>query len=859
MAHTNSFVSKAARAALLSGAAFIVGAAPALAQTATTPPAAEPQAAPADDGQALGDIVVTARRVNESVRRVPVTITAVTPEAISRNNITNVTDLQRIVPSYQGGAKFVNNALAAGAIRIRGVPGVANYFADVPFPVSGRAVYFDVQNIQVLQGPQGTLFGEASNAGAIVITPRKPGTEFGGFAEIEVGNEARKVFSGALDIPIVKDKILLRVAGKTGYVRGYIQDIFTGHRVGRDDYDIFRATLTLRPTDNLEIETLYSYEKMRGDGVSPAVLADFNFDPSFLASAAFRNQANINGMTVPQFIAARDYLLSVQNQIGPYKYQGWSTGCFASDGSPATQSKIPGPNIAAVVPNPCPVSEGTQNPQLLVNSVKWDFADGYTLKHVFGTSSNTVVAGLFDTDLTRLIIRDTNTNPLGPRVNQQKLLDFANWSSELQLVGKAFDDRLTFVSGWFNRKVANNPIPVFAQFSTSTTLLAPGSPLPQAVTRATTSTRTKAVYAQGDFKITDALIATLGARQTWDHILSKNEVLNTTTLAVTSTTGGPGTASGEGRWKSFSYTTGLRYQIDPDNMVYFSHAKGYSTGGLQNVAGREKFNPDNLFNFELGAKLTFHPADGVIIRTNLAGYYGLFNNVKVASTEQVPIPNSSPPTNQFLTITTNAGKARVTGVAADFAVQFSRFQFSVQGAYMHNYYTQFNSLNSRTGAAVDLSDTPFVNTPDWKFSASATYDLPVEDLGIGRVSLGADFSATPISWANIGKPIVQEVPGDPNTGAVCRARRTAANGYGPLSADGNWAYKDCAPPTHNLNMRIDWREPMGQEGLKVSLVAQNVTNFKGYSGTGFSYDSIGYTNIYPVTPRYIYLNIRQDF
>ena len=858
MAYKHSILRTAARASLLSGAALLAAAGPALAQTADAP-ADAPAAAPAEEGQALGDIVVTARRVNESVRRVPVTITAVTPETIARNNITNITELQRIVPSYQGGAKFVNNALAAGAIRIRGVPGVANYFADVPFSVSGRAVYFDVQNIQVLQGPQGTLFGEASNAGAIVVTPRKPGRTFGGFVEVEVGNEARKVFSAALDIPIVEDKVLLRVAGKTGYVRGYIRDVFTGHRVGRDDYDIFRATLTLRPTENLEIETLYSYEKMRGDGVSPAVLADFNFDPSFLASTAFRNQANINGMTVPQFIAARDYILSVQNQLGPYQYQGWSTGCFASAGSPAIQSKIPGPNIAAVVPNPCPVSEGTQNPQLLVNSIKWDFADGYTLKHVFGASSNTTVAGLFDTDLTRLIIRDTNPNALGPRVNRQKLFDLGNWSSELQLVGKAFDDRLTFVSGWFNRYISNNPIPVFAQFSTSTTLLTPTSTLPSAVTRATTSTRTKAVYAQGDFKITEQLIATLGARQTWDHILSKNEVLSATTLAVTSSSGGPGTANGEGRWKSFSYTAGLRYQIDPDNMVYFTHAKGYSTGGLQNVTGREKFNPDNLFNFELGAKLTFRPADGVTIRTNLAGYYGLFNNVKVASTQQVPIPNSNPPATQFLTITTNAGKARVTGLAADFAVQLSRFQFSVQGAYMHNYYTQYNSLNSRTGAAVDLRATPFVNTPPWKFSAAATYDLPVESTGIGRISLGADFSATPMSWANIGKPIVQEVPGDPNTGAVCRARRTAANGYGPLSADGNWAYKDCAPSSYNLNLRIDWREPFGRDGLRVSLVGQNVTNFKGYSGLGFSYDSIGYTNIYPVTPRYIYLNVRQEF
>ena len=361
---------------LLSGAACAVFT-PALAQPATPKRRASAPAA-GNEAPGLEEIVVNARRVSENIQRVPVTITAVTAETVSRNNITDITALQRIVPSYQGGAKFLNNTIASGAIRIRGVPSVANYFNDVPFNVAGRAPYFDLENIQVLQGPQGTLFGEASNAGAIVITPRKPGNEFSGFAEVEGGNADRRVFSGAVDIPIVSDKVLLRIAAKTGFVQGYIQDIFSGHRVGADDYDIGRVILTLRPTDDLEIETMYSYEKMRRDGVSPAVLADFNFFPSFNRNA----QAAANGMTPAQYDAARDYILATQEQIGPYRFQGWSTGCYATDSSPAIKSKVPGPNIAAVVPNPCPVSNGSQTPQLLVNTIKWDFTEGFTLKHI---------------------------------------------------------------------------------------------------------------------------------------------------------------------------------------------------------------------------------------------------------------------------------------------------------------------------------------------------------------------------------------------------------------------------------------------------------------------------------------------
>ena len=431
-------------------------------------------------------------------------------------------------------------------------------------------------------------------------------------------------------------------------------------------------------------------------------------------------------------------------------------------------------------------------------------------------------------------------------------MSFNNWSSELQLIGKLWDDRLSFVTGGFNRTTTNvgvTGVITFAQFSTS---------LADVATRPTNSTRTQAVYGQADFNITDRLIATAGARQTWDTVRQKTEILNPVTLAVTGVTGGPGSPAGEGEFSSLSYTVGLRYELDPDTMFYFSHAKGSSAGGLQNVAGLERFEPDNLYNFELGAKATFWPSDDVTIRTNVAGYYGFFENVKVARSANVPIPGTTG--NQFLTITSNAGKARVTGLSADIAMQVSeRFQLQLLGAYMDNYYTKYESLNPLTGAPVDLSSTPFVNTPEWKFTAAATYFLPIDEQRFGGISIGADYTATPISWANIGKPIVPNNPSDPNSGAICRSRRTAANGYGPLSADGKWAYKDCAPSSYNLNLRLDWNDPLGYEGLRASLVVTNATGFEGYTGLGFSYDSIGYTNIYPAPPRYVFLNLRYDW
>ena len=267
-------------------------------------------------------------------------------------------------------------------------------------------------------------------------------------------------------------------------------------------------------------------------------------------------------------------------------------------------------------------------------------------------------------------------------------------------------------------------------------------------------------------------------RNTWDYSIRTNYVLNPTTFAVTSVRGGPGTPDGEGSWTALSYTLGARYQLNDDTMFFITNSKGHSSGGLQNVAGNEKFDPDSLNNIEVGAKTTFDLGSAVSVRVNAAAHYGWFDDVKVAQLILTTIPGTTGTT--FVSATTNAAKAIVKGADLDVtAVVAERLEVSANVNYSKNNYTEYTSFDANTGAVIDLSDTPFPNNPEWKYAISATYHLPFDEERIGDISIGADYNWADEHWIAVG--------------GECKARRTAANGYGPLSADGGWAYKNCVP------------------------------------------------------------------
>jgi iron complex outermembrane receptor protein len=264
----------------LAGVSFFVLATPALAQDNTPP-------APADEGiSSTGDIVVTARRREESAQDVPLVVNAVTSQELQKLNIRDFKDVASVVPGLQ--LQPAPDGIAPVAT-LRGVAFDTNNSgsnATVQFYLNDAVIsagfllqnMFDVQQVEVLRGPQGTLRGIAAPSGSITVTTRNPDLdEVGGYVEGTVNTIGGINANGAVNIPIIKDRLAVRVAG--------IVDDNEGARVhsinnpSADSYSRSRGervTVRFDPTDNIDIVGFYQHFLNRGhfyDQVESANLA----------------------------------------------------------------------------------------------------------------------------------------------------------------------------------------------------------------------------------------------------------------------------------------------------------------------------------------------------------------------------------------------------------------------------------------------------------------------------------------------------------------------------------------------------------------------------------------------------------
>lgn len=241
------------------------------------------QAQGQDASAVSNDIVVTAQRRDERAQDVPIAITAFSPERLQQQGVSEPQNLQATVPSLVVGNNG-NPSREAQSFTIRGQgatfqasPGVVVYLNEVPLPAAislpqqgGAGNFVDLQNVQVLNGPQGTLFGRNTTGGAVLLVPQKPTNDFEGYVQAKIGNYDNQQFEGAVNVPIVDDKVLLRVAGAYQDRDGYTYDeVWDKNRDNMHWYS-GRVGLTLKPFEDFENYTMAygAYSKNDGSGVS---------------------------------------------------------------------------------------------------------------------------------------------------------------------------------------------------------------------------------------------------------------------------------------------------------------------------------------------------------------------------------------------------------------------------------------------------------------------------------------------------------------------------------------------------------------------------------------------------------------
>ena len=225
-------------------------------------PATAASAGAEESTSAIEEVIVTARYRAESVQNTPISMTAFSEQALE--NIIAL-DLRAVGPStvnvhIQPVVTFQNSA----AVHIRGMGGqgiestgemrngVSIDGVFISRPVATLIDLFDIERIEVLRGPQGTTFGKNSLSGGLNITTIKPDGTFGIKAEVTGGNEGREDYRGAVQFPIIKDKLAMRISGLSQNYDGHFKNRVNGEDLNGEDVDTFRGTLVWTPTENFD-------------------------------------------------------------------------------------------------------------------------------------------------------------------------------------------------------------------------------------------------------------------------------------------------------------------------------------------------------------------------------------------------------------------------------------------------------------------------------------------------------------------------------------------------------------------------------------------------------------------------------
>ncbi|MET3665742.1 TonB-dependent receptor [Caulobacter sp. 1776] len=640
----------------------------------------------------IEEVVVTARRREERLQDTPVAVTALAGEALESRGVDSVDQIAKFAPSIRfDGAAALSGGNYNATVFVRGVgqndfaifsdPGVGVYVDGVYYArsIGGTLDAFDVSRIEVLRGPQGTLFGKNTIGGAVIITTDQPKTEFGGKIEGVTGSYDRLDVKGHVDIPL-GEKVSARLSAARLTRDGYGKRLLTGDDLGDRNATAARAQLRWEASDAVTVSLSADYTRAR-EHSAPQKLLVIGAVPGFAVGPFM---ANFNTYVAPGLgITAPNGAKSLNTS-------------FLTD-SPFTTYGT-GPNINDLD------LWGTSA------TVDWDLGE-------VSFKSITAVRGLKAT-----FARDGDNTPFTFRETFNHDVQ-AQYSQEFQFSGQSFSDRLTWVTGAY----------VFRERGTDSGYaklalgLAPGaSPPPYspsaAVYTKVTST-TYALFAQGSLTLTDRLSATVGARYNRDekdYVLDHRRIRDGGVIAQVS----PG-----GSWNSFTPKVGLEFKATPDVLLYASVGKGFKSGGfnarpLNDASEVTEYQPETLLTYEAGAKTAWLDRRLIL---NVAGYFSDYQDIQV-TVNQTP--------RNFVA---NAAAGEVKGVEVELqAKPTANWSFNFGGGYMDAKYTEVGSgLAAGQVLPITLA-THFVKAPKWTLNGGVEYghELP----GGGRLTARVDWS-----------------------------------------------------------------------------------------------------------------------
>lgn len=707
-----------------------------------------------------GDIVVTARRRSEELSRIPVTVTAFSGETLQRKSILNTADLTKVTPglNFSLSGSSVNPVIAirgqSRGLAGPGTPGVLTYFNEVPLPSYGSIITtYDMDNIQVLKGPQGTLFGRNAIGGAVLTNSRKPTYNFGGYLEAEYGRFNSLRVEGAINLPVVADKLAIRLAGQSTSTDGFTKTnvyapyTLTGpfssapggaipntRNAGEIDNKGLRVSVLAEPVTGFSNLTVLDYYQSRGR--SNIVFAGLfpGSTPVYSLPASTLTQLGLGGLLNPTFHCGTSPSCDIDLAIAFAKAN--------PSGREAYTNMIP---------------DGKTTVFGVSNTTSIDVTDNVQVKNIFAYRT-TKDDNNTDIDGSALAIID-----VVDRVRLQQITE------ELQLSGQLFNNKLKYVIGGFYYETKPNGvggreadgISVFNGLNVTTNMNYQHE-------------QTKAVYGQVDYDFSDfiqGLSATAGYRYSWDktsgcvYIADYSLVNGGTPPRVgafgflptekqcesNAFTPDPAASPGSTIAQVFNqksskgtYTFALNWQATRDLLLYATTRRGYRPGGYNSptvpnkISTAQLFDPETYTDVEIGTK-------GRYTIGNIGGSFSLAafrGKDKGYQYYQTTTGIADLPSGGLLL---NKADLIIKGFEGDFTIRpvegltlGANFAYTDVKVDKLTVNPQVQAVYAAAGAANSLLVTSVFFTPKWQVNGSISYDYPERVLG-GQLGFNLDF------------------------------------------------------------------------------------------------------------------------
>jgi iron complex outermembrane receptor protein len=711
---------------------------------------------------ALEDVIVTARKREETLQDTPVAVSAFSAATLAIAGIANTRDLQESVP----GLIFSEMGNKAAAIFIRGVgqkessavldPGVGVYINSIYIARTDSQLLdvVDTSSIQVLRGPQGTLFGKNNTGGALLVSTQMPDTQdYAGHVSTRLGNNGRRDLKVSGNFPLVNDTLAARISLNSTNLDGYLKSTYNGDKYGDEDRLGATARMYWQPTDTFSADAFYYWSKIDENGAG--------------LTCVYQNPNGVfNTFSWPGFTE-------------PSAYQ---SRCNTSEAA-ADDDKI-------LINGP---SKFKMSSQILGVTLNWKY-DDFDIKSITAWSHQDDIGIVDDSDATD--ITGVETNGLAVIGALQRSLDAGQgnfslpnaekrnqYSQELQLSSTAFDERLSYTTGLFitseeiNDTVSGNLVGFNGySYKTDTSTL-----IPKVIgTSSDLRNDSYAIFAQGTYDVTDWYQLTVGTRYTTEKRQREATLYESNCAAIVEENLVPGASSAlcafdvvsladpsgfyanppsylpirlveeyetlsgdiiransgevkeDKQWSKWTPTitnaidVPQRYLQDTvldSTLLYFTYSRGFKSGGFE-MKGLEisEFEPESVSNYELGLKLD---AFDQRLRFNTAIYYMDYDDIQIRITEQ------GRSFADILLFIDNAGAATIQGFEMELtALPLPGVILTATTSYTDASYNTFvasdvdTSTVPPTQSIVDRSDEKFAGIPKHTYSLSAMVILP---------------------------------------------------------------------------------------------------------------------------------------